>query len=124
MPLALRLAPVSADSHQSPHIFVRHSSASHSTRKGPHRSASATHYAAHLIPGSSPTNAGVNVYKYGDQKWLSCHAGYQEVNPRNLLHTSMKSMNAWDLHPLIRNKDILLYRTSCAQLAVLTIGIT
>ena len=34
--LSHRLAPVPADSHRSPHVFPRHSSASYSTRKGPH----------------------------------------------------------------------------------------
>ena len=32
------------------------------------------------IPGLSPTNACVYVYKYVDQKRLSCHAGHQDVS--------------------------------------------
>ena len=42
-------------------------------RHGSDGSASVSHYAAHSIIGSSPTNACIHMHKYVDQKaWLPC----------------------------------------------------
>ena len=59
---------------------------------------SVTHCAAHWLPGLSPTNARIYMYKYVDQKGLAAMlaikrlAGVtQEVNLRNSLHAGDKT---------------------------------